>query len=78
MFYDRFVQSVERWPDAVAVEIQRQKSGTDSGTPSTSAPKPLEQYTYAQLRTMAESVGRWLLEQRFQSGALAQILVPKR
>ena len=49
-FYDRFVECSERWPDNVAVELQRQDQ--------------IESYTYAELHHMAESVGRWIYERR--------------
>ncbi len=60
MFYSRFLQSVELWPDAVAVEIQRQ-SGSGEAADSRS------RYTYRQLRQRAEAIAAWL--QRTQSGA---------
>jgi long-chain acyl-CoA synthetase len=47
-FYDRFVECAERWPDNVALEIQRHDH--------------VESCTYAELRRMAESVGRWVAE----------------
>jgi long-chain acyl-CoA synthetase len=54
-FYDRFSQCAERWPNNVALEIQRRER--------------LESYSYAELRQMAESVGRWLRVQAFPHGA---------
>ena len=48
-FYDRFVECSQRWPENIAVEIQR--------------PDGLENYTYTQLRGMAESFAAWLLAQ---------------
>ncbi len=62
-FYARFLETVERWPEQVAVEVQR----------SDPAAAP-ERYTYAELRRMAESVGRWLEEQGLQRGARCAIL----
>ena len=59
-FYDRFVECEERWPQNIALEIQR---GTE-----------LESYTYAELRRMAESVGRWLQERRLEPGSRCAIL----
>ncbi len=59
-FYYRFLQSVESWPDVVAVEIQRHEG-------------PLEQLTYAQLRRAAESVGSWVAGQR-ERGSRCAIL----
>src|SRR5438093_141249 len=59
-FYDRFVECAERWPQNVALEIQR-RDGTES-------------YTYSEARRMAESVGRWLAENGAQPGARVAIL----
>ena len=59
-FYDRFVECAQRWPQQVAVEIQR---GAE-----------LESYSYAELRRMAESVGRWLEKQRLEPGSRCAIL----
>jgi long-chain acyl-CoA synthetase len=47
-FYDRFVECAERWPDNVALELQRHDH--------------LESCTYAELHRMAESIGRWIAE----------------
>jgi long-chain acyl-CoA synthetase len=54
-FYDRFVECAERWPSNVALELQRQDR--------------IESCTYAELRSMAESVGRWITEDGFERGA---------
>jgi long-chain acyl-CoA synthetase len=54
-FYDRFVECAERWPDQVALELQRHDH--------------IESCTYAELRRMAESVGRWITEQGFAHGS---------
>jgi long-chain acyl-CoA synthetase len=54
-FYDRFVECAERWPDNVALEIQRHDH--------------IESCTYAELRRMAESVGRWINENGFARGS---------
>jgi long-chain acyl-CoA synthetase len=59
-FYDRFVECAERWPDNVALELQR--------------PDHIESCTYAELRRMAESVGRWVTEQRFARGSRLAIV----
>ena len=59
-FYDRFVECSERWPDNVALELQRQNH--------------LESVTYAELRRMAESVGRWITENGFSHGSRLAIL----
>ena len=54
-FYDRFVECAERWPGNVALELQRQDR--------------IESCTYAELRSMAESVGRWVAENGFERGS---------
>ena len=59
-FYDRFVECSERWPDNVALELQR--------------PDHIESCTYAELRRMAESVGRWITENGFAHGSRLAIL----
>ena len=59
-FYDRFIECAERWPENIALEIQR------SGD--------IESYTYAQLRKMAESVGNWLQQQGLEPGSRCAIL----
>ncbi|HUE50833.1 MAG TPA: AMP-binding protein [Terriglobales bacterium] len=59
-FYDRFRECAERWPQNRALEIQRRDR--------------TESYTYAETRQKAESVGRWLVENGFQSGARLAIL----
>ncbi len=59
-FYDRFVECAAQWPDNPALELQ----GHDH----------LEGYTYAEVRQMAESVGRWVTENGFACGARLAIL----
>src|ERR1039458_2353786 len=59
-FYDRFVECAERWPDHVALELQRHDQ--------------IESCTYAELRRMAESVGRWITEQGFARGSRLAIV----
>jgi long-chain acyl-CoA synthetase len=59
-FYDRFVECSERWPDNVALQVQR--------------PDHIESCTYAELRRMAESVGRWITENGFARGSRLAIL----
>ena len=59
-FYDRFVECAQRWPDNVALELQRHDH--------------LESCTYAELRRMAESVGRWITENKFARGSRLAIL----
>jgi long-chain acyl-CoA synthetase len=59
-FYDRFGECAERWPDNVALEIQRHDR--------------IESCTYAELRRMAESVGRWITENGFARGSRLAIV----
>ncbi len=59
-FYDRFVECAERWPNNVALELQRHEK--------------LESCTYSELRRWAESVGRWIAENHFERGARIAIL----
>src|SRR6185437_11784417 len=59
-FYDRFIECSERWPQNVALEIQR----TDG----------VENYTYTELRRMAESLGAWLIAQGMPPGSRVAIL----
>ncbi len=59
-FYDRFVECAERWPDNVALELQRHDH--------------IESCTYAELRRMAESVGRWITENGFARGSRLAIV----
>jgi len=59
-FYDRFVECAQRWPDHVALELQRHDQ--------------LESCTYSELRRMAESVGRWITERGFPHGSRLAIL----
>jgi long-chain acyl-CoA synthetase len=59
-FYDRFVECAQRWPDNVALELQRHDQ--------------IESCTYAELHRMAESVGRWITENGFTRGARLAIV----
>jgi long-chain acyl-CoA synthetase len=59
-FYDRFLECEERWPNNVALELQRHDQ--------------LESCTYAELRRMAESVGRWIDENGFARGSRLAIV----
>ena len=59
-FYDRFLECSERWPDHDALELQRHDH--------------IESCTYAELRWMAESVGRWITEQGFPRGSRLAIV----
>src|SRR6516165_3997216 len=53
-FYARFVENSKRWPRNIAVDVQK--------------PEGLESYTYAQLRTMAEAFGAWLVANAMPPG----------
>jgi len=59
-FYDRFVECAERWPNNVALELQRHDKQ--------------ESCTYSELRRWSESVGRWISENHFERGARIAIL----
>jgi len=60
-FYSCFLQSVEKHPGNIAVELQR-----TSGA--------LESLTYAELRQRGESVGRWLRESGMSTGVRCAIM----
>src|SRR3984885_3750522 len=62
-FYDRFIECAERWPNHVALEIQRHDH--------------IESYTYAELRGMAESIGQWTTEKEFERGSRLAIIPGK-
>jgi len=79
MFYSRFIESVERWPDAIAVEIQRQSGSQVTNLfAGTVASEPdghvLEKYSYTQLRNMAESVAGWIQKQAVAPGSRCAIM----
>src|SRR5580693_5856892 len=59
-FYELFRECATRWPDNIALEIQRRDR--------------VESNTYDEARRMAESIGRWLTEGGFQRGARIAIL----
>src|ERR1700678_143943 len=59
-FYDRFLECETRWPDNVALELQRNDQ--------------IESCTYAELRQMAESVGHWIDANKFARGARLAIV----
>src|SRR6201984_1328905 len=59
-FYDRFLECAQRWPNNVALELQRHEH--------------LESCTYGELHSWAESVGRWITENKFAPGARLAIL----
>ncbi len=59
-FYDRFRECSDRWPNNVALQLQR--------------PDHPESCTYSELRRMAESVGRWIAEKQFARGTRLAVL----
>jgi long-chain acyl-CoA synthetase len=59
-FYQLFSECAQRWPDNIALEIQRRDR--------------VESNTYAEARRMAESIGHWLTESGFQPGTRIAIL----
>ena len=67
MFYRCFLESVERWPDAPAVAIQRQPGAAPqpsqlSSLITTPDGHTVESFTYRQLRRISDAVGQWLME----------------
>ena len=59
LFYRRFSESARRWPDAIAVEMQRREQ--------------TERLTYAELHRTAECVGAWLRQNGVAAGAKCAI-----
>jgi len=59
-FYDRFVECAERWPNNVALELQRHDH--------------LESCTYGELHHWSESIGRWITENHFAPGSRLALL----
>ncbi len=59
-FYDRFVECAERWPNNVALELQRHDH--------------IENCTYGELHHWAESIGRWITESSFAPGSRLALL----
>ena len=59
-FYDRFIACAEDGPNNVALELQRHDQ--------------LESCTYAELRRMAESVGRWIADNKLAHGSRLAIV----
>jgi long-chain acyl-CoA synthetase len=60
-FYSCFLQSAQRFPDRIAVELE-----TSNGT--------LESLTYSELRRRGESLARWLRESETPQGSRCAIL----
>jgi long-chain acyl-CoA synthetase len=66
MFYSCFLESVERWPTAPAVEIQRQPGANATQSPLSSVittpdGHTIESFTYQQLRKFSDGVAQWLV-----------------
>ena len=59
-FYDRFLECETRWPNNAALELQRHDR--------------VESCTYAELRRMAESIGRWIGERGLARGSRLAIV----
>src|SRR5579864_577340 len=59
-FYDRFLECAQRWPNNVALELQRHDH--------------LESCTYGELQSWAQSIGRWITENNFAPGSRLAIL----
>jgi long-chain acyl-CoA synthetase len=59
-FYDRFLECATRWPNNIALELQRHDQ--------------VESCTYAELRRMAESIGHWIGESGFARGSRLAIV----
>jgi long-chain acyl-CoA synthetase len=78
MFYRCFLESVERWPSAPAVEIQRQPAVSRAPSPlsslsTTEDGHTVESFTYQQLRKVSDAVAGWLAGSGF-AGARCAIL----
>ncbi len=66
MFYSCFLESVERWPTAPAVAIQRQPGASApqsalSSITTAADGHTIESFTYQQLRRVSDGVGQWLV-----------------
>src|SRR5512135_2273407 len=72
MFYSRFLETVGRFPDAIAVEMQHSAPTGAEGQSSSS--DGVERYNYVELRRMAESIGNWLHQNGVANGARCAIL----
>lgn len=65
-FYSCFLESVEKYPEHTALELQR---ASDKESPG-----QVESLTYAELRRKSESVGRWLRESGMSDGVRCAIM----
>jgi long-chain acyl-CoA synthetase len=62
-FYERFLESAERFPDRIAAELQLASPSTE-----------VQRHTYAELRRMSEAVGHWIGKSGIDRGARCAIL----
>ncbi|MDR3764145.1 MAG: AMP-binding protein [Acidobacteriota bacterium] len=65
MFYRCFLETVERWPDSPATEIQRQPGATTApselySVSTTADGHVIESFSFRQMRRYADGVGHWL------------------
>src|ERR1700704_2820678 len=65
-FYSCFLQSVDKHPENIALELQRASDNQSPGK--------VESLTYAELRRMGESVGQWLRKSGMSEGVRCAIL----
>ncbi|PYY21566.1 MAG: hypothetical protein DMG62_17755 [Acidobacteria bacterium] len=72
-FYQRFVDTATRYPNNVAVELQRAAPASDSSAADTSSAQNVS-FTYAELRRIAEHLGAWLQKEGVSAGARCAIL----
>ncbi len=81
MFYSCFLESVERWPTAPAVAIQRQPGASTPQSPLSSVTTAadghtIESFTYQQLRRFSDGVGQWLVRSGIGAGVAEAHAVP--
>ncbi|PSH03610.1 MAG: hypothetical protein CXZ00_11175 [Acidobacteria bacterium] len=79
MFYSCFLESVERWPTAPAVEIQRQAGTSMPQSPlcsvsTTADGHTIESFSYQQLRHFSDGVAQWLVRAGIGGGTRCAIL----
>ncbi len=75
MFYSCFLESVERWPTAPAVAIQRQPGAclppsALSSVITAADGHTIESFTYQQLRRVSDGVGQWLIQAGIGAGTV--------
>ena len=72
-FYQRFIDTATRYPNNIAVELQRSPTVSDSSAVDTSSTTNVS-FTYAELRRIAEHLGAWLQIQGIPAGGRCAIL----